>query len=70
MNDKDVKRNLVWKFLNHFLLLCRPSPWRSIIGSTFLFVLYDSMHTLGIAESEPHGVLIPIECFSESTSDT
>ena len=31
-----------------FLLLCRPSPWCSIIGSTFLFALYDSMHTLGI----------------------
>ena len=29
------------------------------------FLPYDALLALRIAESEPHGVLIPIECFSE-----
>ena len=40
------KRNCLWKEIlkneggeKVFLLLCRPSPWCSIIGSTFLFAL-------------------------------
>ena len=48
------------QFEINFLLLCRPSPWRSIIGSTFLFALYDSIH-LGI--KSPWGAF-PDECFS------